>query len=84
MEYIFSLKERALNEFEEMCKYHQSSPLSHFTQKRVCSIPTEGGRITITDNKVKVTDGTTQTEQKINNEEEFVLNLEKYFNIRVE
>lgn len=56
LEYIFTKKERMLNEFAEMCDYHQTSPNSFFTQKKLISRPTEMGRITITGNTLKVTE----------------------------
>ena len=33
IEYIFTKKKRVLNEFTEMCNYHQTSPNSHFYTK---------------------------------------------------
>jgi N-hydroxyarylamine O-acetyltransferase len=56
-EYIFTRKKRELYEFKEMCHYHQISPDSHFTHKRLISKPTETGRITITGNTLKITEG---------------------------
>ena len=56
-EYIFTLKKRDLSEFKDMCHYNQTSPLSHFTQNKFCSLPTEKGRITVTANKIKITEG---------------------------
>lgn len=82
-EYIFLPIERTLNEFEEMCVYNQTSPLSHFTQNKVCSIATNNGRITLTNEKLKITEGDSFTEEKINSEEEFAANLQKYFRINM-
>jgi N-hydroxyarylamine O-acetyltransferase len=48
-EYKFSMIERKLEDFFGMCEYHQTSPQSHFTQKRICSLATKDGRITISD-----------------------------------
>jgi N-hydroxyarylamine O-acetyltransferase len=79
-QYIFSLQVRELNEYEKMCTYHQTSPDSHFTQKRVCSLPTDNGRITITGNKLKFTSLEDQTEKHIEDEVEFHKMLKDYFN----
>ncbi|BDD12587.1 acetyltransferase (plasmid) [Fulvitalea axinellae] len=57
IEYIFTLKERDLCEFEGMCIYHQTSSNSHFTEKKIISKPTEKGRITISGNTLKITEG---------------------------
>lgn len=80
-EYIFSLKERQLKDFETTCLYHQTSPDSHFTQKKVCSIATLNGRITLTDDKLIITNNGTREESTINGEQEFHCILQKYFNI---
>jgi len=82
-EYIFSLKARELNEYEGMCHYHQTSPESHFTWKRICSLPTEKGRITITGNTLKITIQENHTEKHIENEIELNKYLKKYFNISI-
>lgn len=55
-EYLFSEKKRQLSDFYEMCLYHQTSPASHFTQKRICSLPTGEGRISLTGNTLKITE----------------------------
>jgi N-hydroxyarylamine O-acetyltransferase len=48
-EYSFTLKPRHLREFAGMCHYHQTSPESPFTRKRLCTIATPEGRITLSD-----------------------------------
>ena len=82
-EYMFTLKKRDLDEFKDMCYYNQTSPLSHFTQNKFCSVATEKGRITVTANKIKITEGDSVTELQLNTEEEFLAALEKYFHIRL-
>ena len=54
-QYSFTLKPRALSDFAGMCHYHQTSPESHFTQKRICSLATADGRITLSDLTLLVT-----------------------------
>lgn len=51
MEYIFELSEYELNDFEGMCLYHQTSPLSPFTQRKLITIPFLNGRFTLTSDK---------------------------------
>ena len=48
-EYRFTLQPYNYSDFEGMCRYHQTSPESHFTQKRICSLATTNGRITVSD-----------------------------------
>jgi N-hydroxyarylamine O-acetyltransferase len=51
-QYSFTLKPRQLPDFAAMCRYHQTSPESHFTQQRICSLATRQGRITLSDWKL--------------------------------
>lgn len=53
--YLFSTVERRIGDFSTMCRYHQSSPESHFTQRKVCSLATRTGRVTLTDDSLIVT-----------------------------
>jgi N-hydroxyarylamine O-acetyltransferase len=47
--YRFTLQRYEYADFAGMCRYHQTSPESHFTQKRICSRATETGRITLSE-----------------------------------
>lgn len=62
-----------------MCNYHQTSPSSHFTTKRLISLPTENGRITITENKLKIKEFESTKEFEMKNETEFNEYLVKLF-----
>jgi N-hydroxyarylamine O-acetyltransferase len=50
--YRFTLAPRELAEFENMCRHHQTSPDSHFTRNRVCSLATPLGRKTLSGMKL--------------------------------
>ena len=80
-EYLFSEKERLPEDFIEMCNYHQTSKDSHFTQKRICSLPTAEGRITLTGNILKITSGKSITERELKTEVEVAQVLKDYFKI---
>ena len=54
-QYAFSLQPRRLDEFRTMCQYHQTSPDSSFTSKSVCSMATEDGRVTLSNDRFIVT-----------------------------
>ncbi len=82
-EYIFTLNERTWNEFENMNCYHQTSPLSHFTQKKVCSIATEDGRITLSNDKLTITQDGNKQITEIKDEKEFDEMLFKYFGMKL-
>jgi N-hydroxyarylamine O-acetyltransferase len=82
-EYVFSEKERQLEEFYARCYYHQTSNESHFTQNRICSLPTKEGRITLTGNTLKITEGGILKERHLNNEEEVQQELWNYFGVKL-
>ncbi|MEM6430631.1 MAG: arylamine N-acetyltransferase [Deinococcota bacterium] len=63
-QYTFSLKSYQLTDFVEMCEYQQTSSASTFTQKSVCSMATDTGRITISNGRLITTDWRTQTKQE--------------------
>jgi len=50
-QYLFSLQGHEVSAFYEMCRYHQTSPQSSFTQKSVCSVATATGRKTLSDGR---------------------------------
>lgn len=80
--YRFDLKERHIIQFLEMCDYHQTSPESMFTNKKLITIKTKDGRITLTDKKIKITALGAVSEYPILNEDEFLSKLEQYFSIK--
>jgi N-hydroxyarylamine O-acetyltransferase len=69
LEYLFTLKPRQLPEFAEMCRYHQTSPESPFTRKRVCSRATPEGRITLSNGKLIETRNGQRQERALSDEE---------------
>lgn len=81
-EYIFTLKQRKLNQFSQMCNFHQTSSDSHFTEKKIISLAKFNGRISLTNKNLKKTHlGKTKT---INfKETEFENYLYNYFGIKI-
>jgi len=80
-EYTFSLVPRRLEEFAPMCHYHQTSPQSPFTRKRICSKPTSEGRITLADRKLIITRRGHREEKLLESKEAWHAALQKYFQI---
>ena len=80
-EYIFKDLARDLAEFTEMCNYHQTSPESHFTRGKVCSLMLENGRKTLTDKKFIETRNGVKSETEIASEDEFNALLAREFQI---
>lgn len=78
-EYIFKNVARDFSEFEEMCHYHQTSPYSHFSSKKLISLATENGRITITGNRLKMKTFEDLKESEIKDELEFHKLVQKHF-----
>lgn len=53
-QYRFDLTPYEYVDYAEMCRYHQTSPDSHFTRGRVCSLATREGRVTISGTRLIV------------------------------
>ena len=82
--YRFTLQAREPSEFDGMCHYHSTSPQSHFTQRLVCSRPTENGRVTISENKLIITEDHQRHESTLHSEDERRAALMRYFGIDLE
>lgn len=67
--YRFTLQPHELSDFAAMCRYQQTSPESHFTQKRVCSLAKRSGRITLSDQRLMTTIDGERTERLLPDEE---------------
>lgn len=81
-EYIFNPVNRDLQEFAEMCGFHQTSPESHFTRGKVCSLLTIDGRKTLTDKRFIETKNGRKTEIEVDSVKQFNEILEREFNVR--
>ncbi|GAB4029787.1 arylamine N-acetyltransferase family protein [Spirosoma gilvum] len=81
--YIFTLVSRQLADFRSMCRYHQTSSASYFTQNMLCSLVTPNGRITLTDDKLKITEHSRVTEKPVDDAVDFEYLLETHFGIRM-
>ena len=82
-QYSFSLQPRSLEQFAGMCHYHQTSPASSFTQKRICSRATPDGRVTLSEMKLIVTHKGQREETTVASEEEWLRTLQEHFAIRL-
>jgi N-hydroxyarylamine O-acetyltransferase len=70
-QYRFTLASRRLPQFHDMCVHQQTSPKSHFTQQRICSLATQTGRITLSDLKLITTSHGVREERMLSGEDEF-------------
>jgi len=82
--YRFTLQAREPSEFDGMCHYHSTSQQSHFTQRLVCSRPTENGRVTLSENKLIITEDHQRHESTLHSEDERRAALMRYFGIDLE
>jgi N-hydroxyarylamine O-acetyltransferase len=80
-QYRFTLEPRALQDFSPGCHYHQTSPDSHFTQQRICSIATVDGRVTLLPDRLISTRNGGKTETAITGRQEWEETLRKHFGI---
>lgn len=72
--------ERQLLDFKEACHFNQTSPQSIFTQKELVSLATNDGRITLSNNRLIVTNKDDRKEREITESEKKTI-LKNYFNI---
>lgn len=65
--YRFTLRPHEWQDFTAMCRHQQVSPESTFTQRRWCTKLTHGGRITLLDDTLTITDPVhhQRTEQRL-------------------
>jgi len=81
--FLFSTIPREQSEYSEMCEYHQTSPQSTFTQKRLATIATPQGRITLLDSRLIEVNGAERKEQELASEDEVLRFLRSRFGIKL-
>jgi N-hydroxyarylamine O-acetyltransferase len=82
-EYRFTTRPYELNAFASMCKYHQTSPASTFTQKKMCTIATRDGRITLIQDFVTITRDGNKQKLPISSNQQFHEVLQRFFGIKL-
>lgn len=82
-QYRFTSQSFDFPDYEEMCRFHQTSPESHFTQNVICSRVTEDGRITLSEMRLVTTSGPERTrhEHELTSREEYDRVLREQFGI---
>jgi N-hydroxyarylamine O-acetyltransferase len=80
-QYRFTLQPHTQAEYADMCRYHQTSPASSFTRKRVCTLATPAGRVTLSDHTLIVTAHGKRTEQVLRDEPAIQVALREHFGI---
>ncbi|HLG17770.1 MAG TPA: arylamine N-acetyltransferase [Blastocatellia bacterium] len=82
-QYRFDLRPREFGDYNEMCVYHQTSPKSTFTQRRVCTRATAEGRVTLTGSHLIVTSGPEKDDRAVTSNAEYTQLLRKHFGIEL-
>jgi N-hydroxyarylamine O-acetyltransferase len=80
-QYRFRMQAYRLADFRGGCTYHQTSPDSPFTRRRVCTLATPDGRITLSDTKLVLTQNGSKEERTLNDEPAVAEALRTYFDI---
>lgn len=83
-QYRFSLVPRSLSDFTAMCRHHQTSAASHFTQNSICTLATANGRITLENDQLITTEGKRRVKRKIKSEEAYRSLLKSRFGVSLE
>jgi N-hydroxyarylamine O-acetyltransferase len=82
-QFQFTQTPRLLCDFEARCQFQQTSPDSHFTRQRVCTLPTREGRITLSDLKLIRTTVQGREERMLLDEDEWRAVLQQHFGVRL-
>jgi len=82
-QYRFTLQPYTFPDYEEMCRFHQTSPESHFTKNLICSRATADGRITLSGMHFITTSGPQRgrDEQTLSSREEYDRMLHDEFGV---
>ena len=80
-QYRFTLQPHIYKDYAGMCNFHQTSPDSHFTKRRICSRLTADGRITLSGHRLITTRGELREEREFATDAEVADALRTHFDI---
>jgi N-hydroxyarylamine O-acetyltransferase len=81
-QYRFTLQPFGYSDYMEMCRFHETSPESHFTQGRICTLATPDGRVTLSEMRLITTsEKGERQEQTLQSKEEYAAMLREHFGI---
>ena len=80
-QYQFTTQPRRPVQFLGMCRYHQTSPESSFTRRRVCTRATPDGRVTLSDMRLIITHDGERSERELADEAEVQAVLQEWFGV---
>lgn len=82
-QYRFTLRPHELADFTARCEYHQTSPESHFTRQRICSLALPRGRVSLSDLRLITTIDGQREERVLHSEAEYHAVLAERFGVVV-
>lgn len=83
-QYRFTLQSYEFADYAQMCRYHQTSPQSHFTQRRICTRVTEEGRVTLSEMRLITTSKNGERQEQIlSSQTEYEIKLRELFDIAI-
>ncbi len=80
-QYLFTTTPRQIEDFQQMCVYHQTSPMSSFTRGKIVSRATADGRITLSDMRLIETSSGHRNERSLESDNQYLAVLEEHFGI---
>ncbi len=80
-QYRFGLEPHTYADYAEMCRFHQTSPESHFTRAPLCSRLTAEGRVTLAGRRLIETRGAEKTERELSGDDEYAAALLEHFGV---
>lgn len=83
-QYSFTLDSFEYADYDDMCRYHQTSPESHFTKARLCSHATPGGRVTLSGLRLITNDNGQRQERVLTDETEYARVLLEEFGVTMD
>jgi N-hydroxyarylamine O-acetyltransferase len=81
--YCFDESPHSLSEYAAMCDYHQTSPDSSFTRRRICTLAKAEGRITLAGTRLIETRNGVRKETALTREEELKNCLREQFGVEL-
>lgn len=80
-QYRFGLEPHVFEDYAGMCRFHQTSPESHFTRAPLCSLLMREGRVTLSGSRLIHTRGGERTERELSGADEYAAALDEHFGI---
>lgn len=80
-QYRFTLQPYALADFAGCCHFHQTSPESSFTRRRICTRATEEGRVTLSDMRFVASHNGSRAERILQTDADYRYALYEHFGV---